>query len=137
MNKLVTADPRVSMDFIVQTLDIYPGVAFKILKPKIGYKKVCKRWVPNLLTQNDKSKQVAYAQRLLHIYENCDQKRLNEIIKGYETWAHYFEPKYKAQNKAWVPKDGNFSIAVMGAGMRASVKSRMLYRLSEKNKRRR
>lgn len=88
VKKLVDADPRVSGQFIAQTLDISSGSAFKILKQKLRYKKVCARWVPHLLTQNDQTKRVDYAQRLLNVYENCDQRRLDEIIIGDETWVY-------------------------------------------------
>jgi len=32
---------------------------------------------------------------------------LDEIVTGDETWVYFFEPKRKAQNKAWIKKGAN------------------------------
>ena len=107
VQRLVDEDPRVSSHFIAETLDISSSSVLRILKHKLGYTKVCARWVPHFLTEENKGCRVTFAQRLLKIYDGCDQKRLDEIETGDETWVYFFEPKRKAQNKAWIKKSAN------------------------------
>ena len=50
---------------------------------------------------------VVYSAALFKLYENCDLRRLDELVIGDETWLCYFEPLRKAVKKDWVPKGGD------------------------------
>ena len=40
------------------------------------------------------------------MYGDCDQRRLNEIVTGDETWIYFFEPETRQRNKVWIGGDG-------------------------------
>ena len=107
VKELVDADPRISCEYIASELGLSSATAFRILKHKLCYKKVCSRWVPHVLTPENKRLRVAYCRQLLQVYGEGKPKRLDNIVTGDETWVYFYEPLRKQQTKAWVPKDGN------------------------------
>jgi len=59
----------------------------------LGYTKVCRRWVPHMLTPEKKQKRVESCEKLLKRYrEEGDQFLLN-IVTGDESWIHHFDPE--------------------------------------------
>ena len=71
-----------------------------ILNLRLGLRKICARWVPQLLSQAEKDRRVKIASELLQMYDGCDDKRLCEIVIGDETWISFFESEGKENNKA-------------------------------------
>ena len=43
--------------------------------------------------------------KLIKKYEDCDRRRLYEIVTGDETWIKFSEPERKERSKAWLPKN--------------------------------
>ena len=41
-----------------------------------------------LLWRRNKRNRVAYSKPLVHVYDNCDSRRLHEAVTGDETWLH-------------------------------------------------
>jgi len=72
---------------------------FQILTRVLKLRKVCARWIPHLLTEDQKRQRVRIAPQLLDIYKNADQNRMNEIVTGDETWVYFYEPDSKEENK--------------------------------------
>lgn len=101
---VVDADPRVSLAEIAEHVGVHSSSVFRILTKELGYRKVCSRWIPHILTPENKRDRVRFSKTLLRRYETCDPRRLDEIVTGDETWVYHYEPHRKAQNKAWVPK---------------------------------
>ena len=69
--------------------------------------KICARWVPHLLTNEQKQCQVRIASQVIEKYDKCDPRRLEEIVTGDETWIYHFQPDSKAKNKVWVSSEGD------------------------------
>ena len=107
VKELVDEDPRVAIRYIAESLRLSSGSVWHILRHKLGYRKVCARWVPHILTPENEGVRVQYAQQLLRGYDGCDQMCLDEIVTGDEIWVHFYEPERKAGNKPWVPKGGS------------------------------
>ena len=106
---MVEADARISLEEIASTLNNSSGSASSTLDNGLVYRKVCARWIPHILTSQQKRDKVAYSSALLQMYENCDPRRFDDLLTGDDTWLCYFEPLRKAVNKAWVPKGGDAS----------------------------
>ena len=45
------------------------------------------------------------AKKLLETYEDCDPRRLAEVITGDETWVYYLTPYSKYKMRSWVKGD--------------------------------
>ena len=62
------------------------------------------RWVPHLLTDEQKRQRVKVAKKLLQMFPKYDKKQFANVVTGDETWVHYFEPVRKVSNKIWATK---------------------------------
>ena len=101
---MVEEDNRVSLEEIADCVGVHSSTISKILRHKLGYRKVSSRWVPHILTSENKGERVRFCKRMLNIYKKGDSKRLDEIVTGDETWVYMYEPPRKSQNKAWIKK---------------------------------
>ena len=77
----------------------------KILRERLGLRKICARWVPHLLNDEQKQSWVRLASQVIEKYDKCDPHRLEEIVTGDETWIYHFQPDSKAKNKVWVSSE--------------------------------
>ena len=97
--------------YIVQEIEelsgIYSPSVLKILREGLGLHKICARWVPHLLTDEQKQSRVRLASQVIETYDKCDPRRLEEIVTGDETWIYHFQPDSKAKNKVWVSSEGD------------------------------
>ena len=102
---LTEEDTCYTMQEIQELSGIHLSSVLRILHEQLGLCKICARWVPHLLTDEQKQSQVRLA---LHVIEKYDKShRLEEIVTGDETWIHHFQPDSKAENKVWVSSEGN------------------------------
>ena len=66
--------------------------------------KISARWIPHLLTEDQKRIRVKTAKSLQKIYPKYDSRSFSNIVNGDETWVHFYEPKRKHENKIWATK---------------------------------
>ena len=64
------------------------------------------RWVPHLLTDEQKQSRVILPLQVIEIYDKCDPRCLEEMVTGNESWIYHFQPDSKAKNKVWVSSEG-------------------------------
>ena len=106
VKKMIDEDARYTVEEISESLSINSGTVFQILKQNLRLRKICARWVPHLLSQNEKDRRVKIASELLLLYDGCDERRLFEVVTGDETWISFFEPEGKENNKVWIGENG-------------------------------
>lgn len=75
-----------------------------ILKKHLKVRKISARWVPHLLTDEQKRKQVQVSRKLLQMFPKYDKKQFANVVTGDETWVQYFEPVRNVSNKIWATK---------------------------------
>jgi histone-lysine N-methyltransferase SETMAR len=80
-----------------------PTVHF-ILKKHFKVRKISARWVPHLLTDEQKRQRVKVGKKLLQMFSKYDKKQFANVVTGDETWVHYFQPVRKVNNKIWATK---------------------------------
>ena len=61
---------RVTIDEVANHFEISHGSAYDIIHNRVGFRKVCARWIPKELTEEQKNNRVAICQRLLDRYAN-------------------------------------------------------------------
>ena len=76
-------------------------------------RKISARWVPHLLTDEQKRQRVKVAKKLLQMFPKYDIKQLADVVTGDETWVHYCEPVRKVSNKIWATKHSKLPIIVI------------------------
>jgi hypothetical protein len=68
---------------------------------KLGYRKLCGRWVPKILTDDHKTKRMGSALKFLTRYAQGGDVFLDSIVTGDETLAFHHTPESKQQLLQW------------------------------------
>ena len=102
---LVEQDARLSVKDIASCTGISEGSVQTILKKRLDLRKVCTRWVPHLITEEQKTERLKCARELLKTYKGCNSWVLSNLLTGDETWVHMLESQRRADNKQWKRKD--------------------------------
>ena len=102
---VVEQDARLSVKDIVSCTGISEGSVQTILKKRLDLRKVCVRWVPCLLTEEQKAQHLKCVRELLKTYKGCNSRVISSLLTGDETWVHMFKPHRRADNKQWKRKD--------------------------------
>lgn len=110
---LILQDARLSKKQIAATVNISTGSVFNILHEVLGMSKVSCRWVPRMLTVQNKRERVAAAREFLAMVEDDPDELFSRIVTCDETWIHHYDPETKQQSMQWQPR-----------GQRAPVKFR-------------
>ena len=82
---LIEEDARYTVQEIEELSCIHLSSVLKILCERLGLRKICARWVPHLLTEEQKQSRVRLASKVIEKYDKCDPRRLEEIVTGDET----------------------------------------------------
>ena len=98
---MVKQDARLSVKDIASCTGISEGSVQTILKKRLDLRKVRTRWVPHLLTEEQKTQRLKCAWELLKIYKGCTSRVISNLLTGDETLVHMFEPQKRAENKQW------------------------------------
>ena len=97
---MVEQDARLSVKDIASCTGISEGSVQTILKKHLDLRKVCAKWVPHLLTEEQKTQRLKCARQLLKTYKGCNSWVISNLLTGDETW----EPQRRADNKQWKQK---------------------------------
>ena len=120
---LIEEDAHYTVQEIEELSGIHLSSVLKILRKRLGLRKICARWLPHLLNDEQKQSRVRLASQVIEKYDKCDPRRLEEIVTGDETWIYHFQPDSKAKNKVWVSSEGNRPVIAR----RCKTSNRMLY----------
>ena len=102
---VVEQNARLSVKDRASCTGISEGSVQTILKKRLDLIKVCARWVPHLLTQEQKTQRLKYAREFLKTHKGCNSRVISNLLTGDETWVHMFESQRRANNKQWKRKD--------------------------------
>ncbi|PNF39637.1 hypothetical protein B7P43_G05674 [Cryptotermes secundus] len=100
VDEVIQDDRHVTVDTIAQKLGIGHS-AVQEMTESWGYRTVCARWVPWLLTEDHKGQRKAITSELLQRYRHKGYDFLLCIVTGYENWFHHFKPEMKRQSMEW------------------------------------
>ena len=97
VRSMVMKDRRLTVKFIGETLKISPSRVWSIITNDLCMKKVAARWVPKLLTEEQKTERVRLSRQNLRIYEANKEEFLARFVTMDKTWVHYFDPETKTR----------------------------------------
>ena len=69
---LTEEDTRYTVQEIEELSGIHSSSVLKILRERLGLRKICARRVPHLLTDEQKQSRVRLASRVIEKYDKCD-----------------------------------------------------------------
>ena len=105
INELILANRRVKQRDIASTVGISIERVHHLIHAVLGYRKLCARWVPRMLTVELKQNRKRVCEELLTRYEQEGDGLLSRIVTGDEFWAHYYDPETKRQSMEYRHKD--------------------------------
>ena len=72
-----------------------------ILTDILGIFKVSARWVPRMLTEDQKRSRAITSRYLLYRYEDDPEEIMDQVVTQDETWEHHFDLEFKKQGMEW------------------------------------
>ena len=84
---LIARDARYTVGNIARFVGISVGSVHTILKKILKVRRLTARWMPHLLTNEQKSQRVKTARELLKRYPKFDKNVFNSFVTGDETWV--------------------------------------------------
>lgn len=104
IDRLVRADRRIKIKEIEREVSISRGSIVSILHDALGLSKVCARWIPRLLTNEQKENRATLSLEMMHIFDRDPNNFRSRIVTGDETWIYSYDPETKEMSKQWVEK---------------------------------
>lgn len=102
VHNAVLNDRRLKVRDLADIANISVDRVHYILHDVLGMKKLSARWVPRLLTVDQKRIRMNISQECLELYNRNPAEFLRRFITVDETWIHYYTPETKQQSKQWV-----------------------------------
>lgn len=100
VENLVRGDRRLTVREIAEEVGISKDSAHEILRADLNMRRVAAKFVPKLLSAEQKELRVEVAQDLLDT-TSTDPEFLNTVITGDESWVYGYDPETKAQSSQW------------------------------------
>lgn len=103
LNVLVRSDRRLTIREMAEEFNISFGSCQQILTEKLQMRRVAAKFVPRLLTEEQKQHRVQVCQELLAM-ANDNENFLKQVITGDETWVYGYDVETKVQSSQWKTK---------------------------------
>ncbi|KAK8718814.1 hypothetical protein OTU49_014449 [Cherax quadricarinatus] len=93
LEELINSNRRITLEQASELVNASQHTAQTIITNVLGLKRVCERWVPRLLTPEQRQTRIATCQELVDRYEAEGDEFLEKIVTGDETYVTYFLPE--------------------------------------------
>lgn len=100
VRNMLARDRRLTLRLMAEELSISKDTVRTIVRENLGKRKICSRFVPHMLTDDQKAKRKEAAGDLITMCDR-DPSFLRTIVTGDETWCYQFDPDSKRQSMEW------------------------------------
>lgn len=101
VHKIVLSDRKLKLKEIAEAIKISEGSVFTILHEHLGMRKLCSKWVPRLLTPDQKQQRIDDSEACLALFNRDKKDFLRRYVTMDETWIHHFNPESSRQSAEW------------------------------------
>jgi histone-lysine N-methyltransferase SETMAR len=101
VHAMILDNRQVTTDEVAYHLLISHGSVHEIIPNRLGFHKVCARWVPKKLTEEHKCNRLTICRILLNCCHQEGDAFLRCIITGDKTWIYHYVPESKRQSLEW------------------------------------
>ena len=112
IKEIIERDARFTVHDIARKVGISLSTVHLLLKKHLKVRKISARWVPHLLTDEQKRQRVKVAIKLLQRFPKYGKKQFANFATGDETLVYCFEPVRKVSKKIWATKHSKRPIIV-------------------------
>ncbi|CAH1997565.1 unnamed protein product [Acanthoscelides obtectus] len=102
-------DRHVTYREIGSSLKISKTSIEKSVHEELRVRKLVSRWIPHLLTEEQKAARVNWCQKRLDRFNSGNSKNVYSIVSGDESWIYCYEPENKRQSAVWVIRSRSVS----------------------------
>ena len=92
------ADRKLKLRETADTLKIPEGNVFTNLHEHLSMRKLCSKWVPRLLTVDQKQQRVDDSERCLELFQRNTKDFFMRYVTMDETWIHHYTPRLNWQS---------------------------------------
>lgn len=107
IHDIVLDDRRIKVREIASATGISDERVWHILHEDLKMKKLCARWVPHLLTIDEKRIRMQFSLSCLDRFNHNKTDFMSRLVTMDETWIHHYTPETKAQSKQWMEAGSN------------------------------
>lgn len=122
---IVLTDRRVTIRYLKEVTGISYGSIQRILAEELHMNEVSARWVPRMLTDNQKKIRYEMSLGNLEKFQADPETFLRRFVTVDESWIHHFDPETKQQSMTWKrpssPTPKKFKVASSAGKVMASV----------------
>lgn len=101
IHRMVMNDRKLKLSEIAEVMYMSKQRVGNILHEFLGMKKLNARWVPRLLTPDQKERRVIDSEHCLAVYNRDPNEFLRRFITMDETWIHHYTPESNKQSAEW------------------------------------
>lgn len=98
---MVMEDRRLTVHELAQAIGIADGSIHEILTNVLGMRKLLSRWVPHLLTSEQKRTRMKLSQQHLDLFLKNKTDFTRRFITMDETWVYHYDPELRQQTAEW------------------------------------
>lgn len=102
IRNLILDDRRMKVRELAEAVHISTERVWNIIHQKLHMKKLTARWVPRLLTPDQKRNRVQTSQLCLDMFNKNPNEFFRRFVTVDETWVHFYTPETKEQSKQWI-----------------------------------
>lgn len=104
VREFIKNQPKSSLKLMEMELNISKTSIYRILTEHLGLRKVCSRFVPHKLTDDQKLRRIQHSKDIIKESKK-DRNFLYNIVTGDETWCFQYDPETKRQSAEWKHPD--------------------------------
>ena len=101
VHQIVFENRKLKLREIADSLKISYGSAHAILHEHLSMRRLLSKWVPRLLTVDQKRKRVVDSERCLELFRQNKPNFLRRYVTMDETWIHHYTPESKWSSAEW------------------------------------
>lgn len=100
IDAMLREDRRLSITKIAEIMKISYGSAEDIVRNVLGYRKVAAKWVPRVISDEQKAHRVMACQQWKGRLQR-EPDFLDKVITCDESWFHHYDPETKQESAQW------------------------------------
>ena len=95
VHQIIFENRKLKLREIADILNISYGSVYDILHENLSMRKLLSKWVPRLLTVDQKRQRVIDSERCLELFRRNKLNFLRRYVTMDETWIHHYTPESK------------------------------------------
>lgn len=99
---LIEVDRRMTVKQLVLHFNVSVGTMYKVMHKELGLKKLTVKWVPHMLSDEQKKERCNAARECLALYNENRSKVIDHILTMDETWVYAYDPETAEESKELV-----------------------------------